>query len=178
MAPQFEHFSSLGGVSSDEGSSKVPDNLREQQETELGGEGGIDNQRWSAPRHGCLKINFDGAWLKEDNRGGMGVVLRDVDGVILGARAINVRNAASAEIMELMAARDGLRLALSQGCEKVELEGNALHVIRLLQGKRKVGVWTEILVKNIASVSSKFSDCSLCYSKKSSNELAMVYVAN
>ncbi|XWS24845.1 hypothetical protein CRYUN_Cryun27aG0019900 [Craigia yunnanensis] len=49
-------------------------------------------QRWRPPDNGLVKVNFDGAFNSEDNRGGLGVVIRNGNGV-MGAKVSNITNA-------------------------------------------------------------------------------------
>ena len=58
--------------------------------------------RWWQPARGCLKINFDGAFVQETNVGAWGFVVRDHEGqpVLAGAgNLVMIHNALLAELM-------------------------------------------------------------------------------
>ena len=43
------------------------------------------SQKWKPPSRGMFKVNFGGAVDKEANRGGIGVVIRNIEGEVVGA---------------------------------------------------------------------------------------------
>ncbi|KAI5323782.1 hypothetical protein L3X38_032854 [Prunus dulcis] len=51
----------------------------------------VDNlfARWSPPRRGWFKVNSDAAWRKDTNRAGLGVMIRDSEGLLCDGSAEN-----------------------------------------------------------------------------------------
>ncbi|XP_037430078.1 uncharacterized protein LOC119295716 [Triticum dicoccoides] len=69
-------------------SSQVKQNEKMQKQQQDG--------RWSRPPPGTLKINTDGAFLKETNTGGWGFVIRDDCGEVMAAGAGNLERVSDA----------------------------------------------------------------------------------
>ncbi|KAK7861359.1 hypothetical protein CFP56_011378 [Quercus suber] len=42
-------------------------------------------QKWKQPDHGLVKINCDGARFAKENKAGIGVVIRNNEGMVLGS---------------------------------------------------------------------------------------------
>ncbi|MBA0661616.1 hypothetical protein Goklo_005892 [Gossypium klotzschianum] len=45
-------------------------------------------ERWKPPENPFVKINFDAAYKKDDNRSCSGIVIKDSDGRVLGSRIV------------------------------------------------------------------------------------------
>ncbi|KAI5351664.1 hypothetical protein L3X38_004555 [Prunus dulcis] len=88
-----------------------------------------DPVRWAAPPSGRLKFNFDGAFDPTSGRGAVGVVARDADGGFVAAVAKSVGEVLSAEHAEILAAREGVALALSLGTASPIFEGDSAVVV-------------------------------------------------
>jgi len=76
-------------------------------------------------------------------------VIRDADGVLIAGAAQRYMHLADAQTAKALAARDGLVLAASRGCERAILEMDNLSLFNMLQsemGERSVmaGLWQEI----------------------------------
>ncbi|KAF8696403.1 hypothetical protein HU200_037317 [Digitaria exilis] len=71
--------------------------------------------RWMAPNTGWLKCNVDAAFMVESGLGASGGVLRNSDGVFLGAQARTYDHCLNALMVEAWACRDGLQLATAHG---------------------------------------------------------------
>ncbi|KAI8549498.1 hypothetical protein RHMOL_Rhmol06G0029400 [Rhododendron molle] len=59
-------------------------------------------ERWKKPRQGWMKVNFDGGLDLHKKCGGLGVVIRDSDGVFRAARAIHLSMAVEPLMVEAM----------------------------------------------------------------------------
>ena len=60
--------------------------------------------RWSPPPDGSYKANFDAATFKEDERTGIGVILRNNKGLVMASASQNIQLMTSMVEMEAMAA--------------------------------------------------------------------------
>ncbi|XWS59874.1 hypothetical protein CRYUN_Cryun08bG0159100 [Craigia yunnanensis] len=87
-------------------------------------------QRWIPPSAGIYKINFDGAVNKTTKMGGIGVVIRNVEGAVMGAYAGRRSGLVCPFIVEASAAICSILLAQQMGFYNVEIEGDALWVIK------------------------------------------------
>ena len=94
---------------------------------------GTGDNRWQAPQAVFMKVNFDGAVFGELNKSGVGVVIRDNNGTILGSCSEKLSQAYKAEETEALAARKALMFAHELGFQRVILEGDALGLIQALK---------------------------------------------
>jgi hypothetical protein len=88
---------------------------------------------WRKPNKGTVKINVDAGFTDLDRQGTTGVVVRDHNGRLIVGQALWYEHAASSLIMEAMAIRDGVRLALDRSFPSVEIETDAQVVLKLLE---------------------------------------------
>lgn len=84
--------------------------------------------RWSRPPSGTLKINTDGAFLKETNTGGWGFVIRDDCGVVMAAGAGNLERVSDALHSEALAMLYAINTATQLGCDKVMIETDSIQL--------------------------------------------------
>ena len=61
--------------------------------------------RWRPPPTGLLKVNFEGAYFAEDNKAGLGIIIRNDVGL---AMTQQIPLPASVEMVEVLAARRAL----------------------------------------------------------------------
>jgi hypothetical protein len=69
-------------------------------------------QKWIAPPRGYAKINVDAAVRKQGRIGALAAVCRSDDGLFLGASTIVLRGIVDPTILEALACREALALAL------------------------------------------------------------------
>ncbi|KAK9992176.1 hypothetical protein SO802_027161 [Lithocarpus litseifolius] len=87
---------------------------------------------WLPPSMNVVKINFDGAVFLKENRSGIGVVVRDENGLVLGSCTKSLSQAYSATEIEAMAAATALVFASELGIRRAILEGDSIVVIKAL----------------------------------------------
>ena len=75
--------------------------------------------RWCPPDPQYYKANFDGAVFKSSNIAGLGVVIRDSRGDILGAMSVHVPLPQSVPEVEALACRHGISFAVNLGLHEV-----------------------------------------------------------
>lgn len=85
---------------------------------------------WSPPPVSYYKLNTDGAFIKEDQTGGVGRVVRDPKSnwVIVFYKKICIFSHTLAELQDLEL---GLQLALDRGTVPIEVETDSTEVIEL-----------------------------------------------
>ncbi|CAL8162029.1 unnamed protein product [Prunus armeniaca] len=88
-----------------------------------------DAFKWVALLSGRLKLNFDGAFDPTSGRGAVGVVAKDADGGFVAAMAKSVREVQLVEHAEILAAPEGVTLALSLGIASPIFEGDSAVVV-------------------------------------------------
>ncbi|XP_062014653.1 uncharacterized protein LOC133731252 [Rosa rugosa] len=118
------------------------------------------SSKWIPPPPGIVKINVDAAWSDASKACGLGVVLRDHPGAVVGG-SIRSDMCGSALVAEAKAILDGVNYALQHDITKVIVESDALEVVSEIQSKRKNKNWmTYPLIEEIRRKSLRFSEIS------------------
>ncbi|XP_061998910.1 uncharacterized protein LOC133716207 [Rosa rugosa] len=87
---------------------------------------------WEAPPPSWVKLHFDGAGDVKNGRVGMGAVVLDEFGRMQGALAVPVDGTLSPLATEAVALRYGVLYCKELGFTRVEIEGDALNVLKAL----------------------------------------------
>lgn len=102
----------------------------------------MQQNKWSPPEEGWLKINVDAAIDGENRLADLGAVIRNHKGELVGAAVNTVKSLGDVEMNEARAVLWGMQAALKAGAISVVLESNSKGVIELINNKR--GFLTEI----------------------------------
>lgn len=78
---------------------------------------------------GCYKVNLDGAVFEEARRSGMGVLIRDENGLPIAALSSSGRHVGGKEV-EAYALVWALRFSLEVGTRTITVEGDSLRAIQ------------------------------------------------
>ena len=90
--------------------------------------------RWRPPQNGRYKVNVDGAVFTSLESSRIGVVIRNEDGLIMGAMSKNLPLPLGALEVEAKALEGGIELARDLGLWEVEFESNAQVVVKAVTG--------------------------------------------
>ena len=127
---------------------------------------------WKPPDGRMVKINFDGAIFKTENRSGIGVVVRDHTGAVLASMAQSFSPALTPVEIEAVAASRALEFGLEIGLAEAVLEGDS----ELIMNALKSGSGTIALVQPLVQDAFIYSDSyiKLLYShcRRDGNKLA------
>ena len=82
-----------------------------------------------------MKINFDGAVFKNENRAGIGMVVRDSQGMAMASLSQNIPLPHSVVNLETLAACRALEFSLELGFDKAILEGDSMIVMAALRDR-------------------------------------------
>ncbi|ONI01475.1 hypothetical protein PRUPE_6G141500 [Prunus persica] len=131
-----------------------------------------DPVRWAAPPSGRLKFNFDGAFDPTSGRGAVGVVARDADGGFVAAVAKSVGEVLSAEHAEILAAREGVALALSLGTASPIFEGDSAVVVSAIKraGQDYSNIGT--IVEDVKHLQQQFPSSLFQFTPREANGVA------
>ena len=61
--------------------------------------------RWRSPPTGLLKVNFDGAYFAEENKAGLGIIIRNDVGLVMATLTQQIPLPALVEMVEVLAMR-------------------------------------------------------------------------
>jgi ribonuclease HI len=91
-----------------------------------------EDQGWTKPTPGWAKLNVDGAWMKEEGKGGIGMILRDEDGSIIFTASRYLPVCESPLEAEILACNEGLALALEQTEKPILVESDCLELCSMV----------------------------------------------
>ena len=77
--------------------------------------------KWRKPEKGWIKINCDGGFKAETRNAGIGVVVRNEEGILIDGCCGTVK-ADNALLTEAMAVRERVKLAIAKGYTRMEIE--------------------------------------------------------
>ena len=85
---------------------------------------------WCPPEQFQYKANFDGAVFKSCNSAGLGVVICDNKGAVIGALSMHIPLPQSVAEVEALACKRAVQIAIGMGLHEVIFEGDAAVVIK------------------------------------------------
>ncbi|KAL5809464.1 hypothetical protein ACOSQ3_030155 [Xanthoceras sorbifolium] len=91
----------------------------------------VEKGCWVKPGPDIFKLNVDAAVVKGNDCFGMGIVIRDDSGMPVLAASVFELGCVSAEIAEAKAILEGFRMAAERNMFPLEIESDALNVVRL-----------------------------------------------
>jgi len=91
--------------------------------------------KWQAPTPEWVKVNTDAAFFDSANHGATACVLRDHNGAFKEAQATWYEEIFDARTMEALAGRDGVKLAVQAGYQRIHLETDCLEIVQLWKRK-------------------------------------------
>ena len=87
---------------------------------------------WTRPPYGIVKVNWDASVNKYQNKMGVGAVVRDSHGVVLGMYCMTRSFITSPSVAETVGAWAAMKLAKWMGLQRVIFDGDALEIIQAL----------------------------------------------
>ena len=124
------------------------------------------------PGAGVYKINFDRAIFKSMARAGLGVVVRDEEGMVIAALSQNIKLPSSVDLVEALAARRAILFAQEISVTHVEAEGDSLKVITAINDPKHNRTQWGHVIEDIKKASTGLQLCSFCHISRGGNSLA------
>ena len=128
--------------------------------------------KWTALTQTRYKANFDAALFKHNDAAGLGVIIRDVNGAIIGALSMCIPLPHSVATAEALACRRAVQFVAEIGLHEVTFEGDSAVVINAITaGATEHASYGHIIGDILAQVAS-FSSFEFCYVNRSCNRVA------
>nr|POE67680.1 hypothetical protein CFP56_13828 [Quercus suber] len=80
-------------------------------------------QHWSPPIKDTYKVNYDGAYFVEEEKAGIGVMVRNELGQVMGSLAEKIDMSPTVEVLKAMAARRAMIFMEELGLRQAIFEG-------------------------------------------------------
>ena len=117
---------------------------------------GSDRVIWKPPPWPRLEVNFDGAMFRENDLVGVGVVIRDDNGLMVAVIAEKISLPYSVTAVEVLAAIKALRFSRDIGLKSLILEGDSKITVDALLGDNMEHVEFGNLIEEAKWLSSQF----------------------
>ncbi|GMY23612.1 putative ribonuclease h protein [Fagus crenata] len=129
---------------------------------------------WKPPDRGTWKLNFDGAMRKDIGAAGVGVVVRDHQGQAIAALTKRFHLPQTPAMIEALAAREAIQLALELKLNRVSLEGDSATIIKELCCSESNFTPHGHIIEEIQDKSKSFHSCSFQHTRRPANTVAHV----
>lgn len=114
---------------------------------------------WVPPPQGWLKANFDGAFDSSSRSGGIGIIFRDHESVVVGGYYGRVANVTSPDLVEAYAGRLACEMARELQLFPIVLESDCLNLVKATQSDMEdsaFGMIVEDIKQDLLSLNSSF----------------------
>jgi ribonuclease HI len=134
--------------------------------------GTITSQKWQAPPKGVYKANWDTALSTQNERIGLGNVIQDQKGNVKAAQCMVQNGRVEPDIAEALAAVQTLILCRDLGQSKIQLEGDATNVVKVMNSEEVD--WSKIIhiIEDARFLKQQFLFCEIIYVGQEGNNVA------
>ena len=122
---------------------------------------------WLPPPDGMIKINVDAAISKNECTASVAAIARDASGCFLGASALISKGITDPEVMEAVACREGLSLALDLQITRLRLASDNSSVVKNIRDGSK-GVYGQVIEEVRARMTS-FDTAEIVHERREHN---------
>ena len=127
---------------------------------------------WTPPPIHGYKVNFDSALFEHEDNAGLGVVIRNQEGLVMASLSEVIPLPSTVIEVETLAARRAVEFALELGFDNIVLEGDSEILIKLLNScSRSLSPFGHI-INDIIFLASRFACFSTTHVKRHCNKVA------
>ena len=128
--------------------------------------------KWTVPTQARYKANFDAALFKHNDTTGQGVIIRDINGAVIGALLMRIPLPHLVATTEALACRRAVQFAAEIGLHEVTFEGDAAVVINAITAGATEHSSYGHIIEDILAQAATFSSFDFCYVSRSCNRVA------
>ncbi|XP_075645403.1 uncharacterized protein LOC142616429 [Castanea sativa] len=128
--------------------------------------------RWTKPPEDFYKANFDAALFDSSNMAGIGVVIRDCNGNVIGALSQRIALSKSINHAEALVASQVMAFARELSLFRVIFEGDCLRIIKAINAKEPCHTLFGHIIEEQGSLTSSLTSCNFQHVKREGNNLA------
>jgi ribonuclease HI len=130
--------------------------------------------RWSPPPEGTVLINVDAALFNPSRRMGIGVVIRDHNGVCLTACSELREEVTAPELAEALALSRAVSLAADEGFNKVMVVSDCLSLVQRWQSPELDRSIVGVVIQDIKHLQTGFSSFVITHVRRQCNVSAHI----
>ncbi|XP_050224097.1 uncharacterized protein LOC126673834 [Mercurialis annua] len=127
---------------------------------------------WQPPPPLATKINFDGAFIAASRTGSGACVARDSAGKILSSYAFYVQHAATPSLMEALALRASINLAMRLRLQNTIFEGDAKGIIEAMKYGSNLDSNCDVILNDCRKLCENLQGCSFFFVRRNCNWVA------
>lgn len=128
--------------------------------------------RWIPPISPRYKVNYDGAIFKDLGAAGLGVIIRDSVGRVIGALAERIPLPSSVAMVEALACRRAVLFAMELSVFDATFEGDAEIVYKALREGDANHPEFGLIINDSLRLASGFRFCNFAHVKRLGNSVA------
>nr|XP_023900897.1 uncharacterized protein LOC112012746 [Quercus suber] len=128
--------------------------------------------RWRPPDQGMYKVNYDGAIFSQQERAGVGVVIRNAEGAVMASLSQQIPLPTTVAQVEALAVRRATEFALELGVTKAIFEGDSEVICRELNDPNPSQALHGHLLQDVKSLSNSFHFASFSHVCRQGNNVA------
>ena len=132
----------------------------------------VQPEVWKPPPRGLFKLNVDGAVFADQRAAGVGALIRDEEGNVIGALSKKILAPLKAVEIEAKAVEVGLQFAKDLSVQEFILEGDSLLVINALKDLSPPPSSVAAIISSSLSVSQEFRQVVFSHIRRQGNRPA------
>ncbi|KAK2634259.1 hypothetical protein Ddye_029051 [Dipteronia dyeriana] len=132
----------------------------------------VNQVRWRPPIYGSYKLNTDTSLDISSQQIGLGMVIQDQDGNMMGSSAQKVKTNSTPKAAEACAILRGLTFAFVTGLLLVLVKSDALEVVNMIKSGKEISAEIGLFVGDIQELLLCNSGCLISYVSKKMNVVA------
>ncbi|KAG6639485.1 hypothetical protein CIPAW_10G104100 [Carya illinoinensis] len=147
-------------------------NIKQGKAQETGGVQSNNCHHWKLLVGDMVKVNWDAAMKSSENKGGIGVVARDNYGEVLVSLCYPRKHVADLVIAEVFALWRAMKLCEDLHFRNVQLEGDALSVVKVVNSLEVNWEWHGQLIEDLKAILHNRGNWKVVHVKRSCNNVA------
>ena len=127
---------------------------------------------WLPPLPSVYMVNFDGATCPDIAAAGLGVVVRDSEGLVIAALSERIHLPPTMAALEALACRRSIVFAIELGLQDVVFEGDSEVIFKLLTAEQPCMSAFGHIIEESRSLATTFRSATFTHTKRQGNNVA------
>ena len=127
---------------------------------------------WLPPSPSVYKVNFDGATFPDIAMAGLGVVVRDSEGLVTAALLERIHLPPTVAALEALACRRSILFAIELGLQEVVFEGDSEVIFKLLTAEQPCMSAFGHIIEDSRSLAARLRLATFTHTKRQGNNVA------